>query len=234
MKTIVYVDGFNLYNGCLKFSPYKWLDLKRLSEILLSEHEVTKVKLFTAKVSSSATDPDQSTRQMIYWRALNTVKEIEIIEGEFYEHSVSMPLAPMCNLYKANRITLVRVTKKEEKGTDVNLACHMLVDAFNAQFEQAAVISNDSDLFTPISIIRKQFNLPVALLNPHEQHSKKLKPLASRLARIRESDLAAAQFPDVLTDKIGQFHKPQKWNTAPHSTKTETFCWLKGGTRRLK
>ena len=27
MRTIVYVDGFNLYYGCLKNTPWKWLDL---------------------------------------------------------------------------------------------------------------------------------------------------------------------------------------------------------------
>lgn len=27
MKTYVYVDAFNLYFGCVKGTPYKWLDL---------------------------------------------------------------------------------------------------------------------------------------------------------------------------------------------------------------
>jgi hypothetical protein len=27
LRTNVYVDGFNLYYGCLKGTPYKWLDL---------------------------------------------------------------------------------------------------------------------------------------------------------------------------------------------------------------
>lgn len=30
MKTIIYVDGYNLFYGCLKHSPDKWLDLYRL------------------------------------------------------------------------------------------------------------------------------------------------------------------------------------------------------------
>lgn len=28
----VYIDGFNLYRGCLENSPYKWLDLVALAE----------------------------------------------------------------------------------------------------------------------------------------------------------------------------------------------------------
>jgi len=35
MLTNVYVDGFNLYYGCLKGTPYKWLDLGALCQALL-------------------------------------------------------------------------------------------------------------------------------------------------------------------------------------------------------
>lgn len=27
LRTRVYIDGYNLYYGCLKGTPYKWLDL---------------------------------------------------------------------------------------------------------------------------------------------------------------------------------------------------------------
>jgi 6-hydroxy-3-succinoylpyridine 3-monooxygenase len=32
LRTRVYVDGYNLYYGCLKGTPYKWLDLLKLFE----------------------------------------------------------------------------------------------------------------------------------------------------------------------------------------------------------
>ncbi len=54
-KTIIYVDGFNLYYGCLKNSTYKWLDLKKLFVDLLDEsHEIVAIKYFTAYISSRA------------------------------------------------------------------------------------------------------------------------------------------------------------------------------------
>jgi hypothetical protein len=31
----IYVDGFNLYYGCCKATPYKWLDLAALAAQLL-------------------------------------------------------------------------------------------------------------------------------------------------------------------------------------------------------
>lgn len=39
-----------------------------------------------------------------------------------------------------------RVWKNEEKGSDVNLAIHLLNDAWNNRFDVAVVVSNDSDL----------------------------------------------------------------------------------------
>ena len=40
----------------------------------------------------------------------------------------------------------VEVIKTEEKGSDVNLAVHLLNDAWLDRYECAVVVSNDSDL----------------------------------------------------------------------------------------
>jgi hypothetical protein len=212
MKSYVYIDGFNLYNGSLKRSRHKWLNPLRLMENMLPDHKIEMVKFFTARVTASLGDPDQPNRQMIYWRALRTLKaKVKIIEGTFYEHPKSMPLASACHLFRPNQLTLVKVVKKEEKGSDVNLACHLLMDGWHKRYEQAVIVTNDSDLATPISIVRDEMQLPVYVLNPHEFHSKKLRRLASALGRIRESDLAAAQFENELTDTKGTFHCPPRW-----------------------
>ncbi len=34
-KTHVYVDGFNIYYGAVRKTPYKWLDLAKLSPLLV-------------------------------------------------------------------------------------------------------------------------------------------------------------------------------------------------------
>jgi hypothetical protein len=43
IRTFVYVDGFNLYYGAVKGTPYKWLDIQRLSELLLPGHSVESI-----------------------------------------------------------------------------------------------------------------------------------------------------------------------------------------------
>jgi hypothetical protein len=211
MKTFAYIDGFNLYHGCVKYSHCKWLNLRALAENMLPGHEIDTIKYFTAKVSASPGDPDQPNRQMIYWRALRTLKGLEIVEGTFYEHEKAMPLGPSCKMYRPGMMTLVRVIKREEKGSDVNLASHLLMDGWHKRYEQAVVFTNDSDLATPIRIVRSEMKFPVGVINPHEFHSKRLRKLASFLGRVRETDLASAQLPDELTDKTGTFRKPSRW-----------------------
>jgi len=65
-RAIVYVDGFNLYYGALRNTPFRWLDLARLSDLMLPEQCVVKVKSFTSIVD----DPGGSVRQQVYISAL--------------------------------------------------------------------------------------------------------------------------------------------------------------------
>jgi hypothetical protein len=90
VRTYIYVDGFNLYYRCLKGSPYKWLDLKQLFSYLLKpNHQILRIKYFTAMVSSPPNDPQKAARQEIYLRALRTyIPEIEIYLGHFLSNPV--------------------------------------------------------------------------------------------------------------------------------------------------
>ena len=69
----------------------------------------------------------------------------------------------------------VWVDKTEEKGSDVNLASHLLRDAFLKQFEVAVLISNDSDLAEPVRIVAQELKFAVGIINPHQYHSKELR-----------------------------------------------------------
>src|SRR6266699_3050420 len=55
----------------------------------------------------------------------------------------------------------VWVEKTEEKGSDVNLASHLVRDAFRQQFEVAVLITNDSDLAEPVRIVSQELQMPV-------------------------------------------------------------------------
>jgi hypothetical protein len=51
-RTIVYIDGFNLYYRALKGTAHKWLDLHALSKAALpTNHVIEKINYYTARVS---------------------------------------------------------------------------------------------------------------------------------------------------------------------------------------
>lgn len=54
----------------------------------------------------------------------------------------------------------------EEKGSDVNLASHMLVDVLSGSADAVVVVSNDSDLAFPVRTARQR--VPVGLVNPSQ------------------------------------------------------------------
>jgi hypothetical protein len=224
VKTTVYVDGYNFYYACCKGTGYKWVNPKLLAETLLPGHTITKVFFFTAAVKAEAHDPSKRHRQYVYWRALGTVPEIEIVLGKFLESPKRLPWNPPKPIRNFKRWCckwppmrkymgplLLKVWKIEEKHSDVNLATQLLMDALNDRFECAAIISNDSDLMAPIRTIRTRFKKNVGMLTGHEHPSKTLQKHIDFIKPIREGVLANSQFPSALQDAEGSFHKPESW-----------------------
>lgn len=206
-RTIVYIDGFNLYHGALRHTPYKWLNVHMLAQSLIdASHTIVKVKYFTARVSPRANDPSQPFRQHLYLRALATLNT-QVIYGRYLSHVVKM--------YKANQVNgedpFVEVVKTEEKGTDVNIASHMIVDAADNLYDSAVLISGDSDLTTPVKICVGKYGKSVGVINPQRQKCRTLEREATFYKHIRETTLMSCQFPAVLTDAAGNFHKPSSW-----------------------
>ncbi len=207
MKTYVYIDAFNLYFGCVKGTPYKWLDLSKLCSILLPQHQIERIKYFTAYVKALPNSPNAPARQQIYLRALRTLPNLEIIYGHFLSHHVRMPLAnPGLGHPKT-----VEVIKTEEKGSDVNLAIHLLHDAYQNRYESAVIVSGDSDLLAAVQIVKNELGKPVGVLNPQKRPSRMLEQHATFYKHIRLGVLAGSLFPATLEDEHGTFSKPARW-----------------------
>ena len=140
MKTNVYVDGFNLYYRAVKNTPFKWLDLSKLCQLLVPSHQLNRIRYFTALVQPRPGDPQQPRRQLTYIRALETIPNLSVHRGQFKQRQNRLPLLnPIAGLP-----SYVEVKYYDEKGSDVNLATYLLVDGFERDYEQAVVISNDS------------------------------------------------------------------------------------------
>jgi hypothetical protein len=106
---------------------------------------------------------------------------------------------------------VVECHSMEEKGSDVNLAAHLLNDAWKGAFEAALVISNDTDLCAPIEMVTKEIGLPVYVACPDRAYSlsPELSAVATYPRHIRSGMLANAQFPNPL----------------PGTTKTKPATW---------
>jgi uncharacterized LabA/DUF88 family protein len=208
MRTNIYIDGFNLYYGSLKNTSYKWLDLNLFCKNILPKNNIHKIKYFSAKVVSRNGNPDKPLRQQIYWRALKTLPNLSIIEGSFITKPVRLPL--LSTLYSKHP-KIVEVMRTEEKGSDVNLAVHLLNDAYKNDFDIAVVISNDSDLLESIKLVKTELKKAVGLINPCPTPSWALQPHVSFFKKVRPWVLKNSQFPDQISDDIGNIQKPQSW-----------------------
>ena len=214
MRTTVYVDGFNLYYGCLKGTPYKWLDLKSLFRQLLEEqNQIDAIKYFTAKIKAKPGKATSPQEQQAYLRALEAhIPEIEIILGHFLIHNVRMPAV------SPPPIT-VEVIKSEEKGSDVNLSVHLLNDAWLDKFDCAVIVTNDSDMAEAMRLVKFHHpNKILGIVTPGRKNeatgqrvrtSKQLKASADFVRTIRPGLLQKSLLPNPIPGT--NISKPAEW-----------------------
>jgi hypothetical protein len=171
-RTIVYIDGFNLYYRALRGTSHKWLDIAAMSRAALpSGCQIEAINYYTAHISGRV-DPDGPRRPHAYLRAIATLPKVSIHYGNFLVNQkwaglVQPPdFRPSFVLPPAAAPEVAYVWKTEEKGSDVNLGVHLVRDAFKHNFDLAAVLTNDTDLVEPVRIVTQELNLPVTLLTP--------------------------------------------------------------------
>lgn len=211
MRTIVYVDGFNLYYRALKGSPYKWLNLSALFQRVLNPaNKIVAIKYFTAKVSGNHADPGKPNRQQTYFRALKTCNPpVEIYFGHFLSHEVNAPLANP-GVGGKQKPKFARIIKTEEKGSDVNLATHLLNDAWLDAYDCGIVVSNDSDIAEAMRLAKLHQKKCIGIITPgNSTTSFQLKKHANFVRKIRKGALAASQFPDQIPNT--RIWKPKGW-----------------------
>ena len=214
MSTNFYIDGFNLYYGSLKtrYPQYRWLDIQALCENLVPNQRVNRVHYFTALLSNTANDDLVELRQQTHLRALATLPKVEIHYGKFETRRRRMPLwEPVRNV---NAPQMVWVSRTEEKRSDVNLATYLLIDACYDDFDEAVVISNDSDLVEPITAVKDRFHKRIGVVNPDDAYKRSadLQNAGSwAFPTIYKRYLRDSQLPDRIADGGGEFGKPSRW-----------------------
>jgi hypothetical protein len=212
MNAYVYVDGLNLYHRALKKTPWKWLDLVALCQMLCEGCSVPQIRYFTSRVSSLPWDPTAPQRQDVYLQALESFPTIQIHYGRFQVNVKDRVVAGTGN--STTPPQWVKIVVPEEKGADVMLAVHLMLDASKGSFERAYVLSNDADLAEPIKLVISEYGKEVVLLNPELRWpSSELEQAASRVIRVRPRAISKCLLPNplVLPESGRELYAPPSW-----------------------
>ena len=208
-----------LYIKALYNSPNTQVIMGRFSITAQSCSIITNMTILNQWQSFSTHKKNKLLKRLQGYFHNRTIKEIETQlmngpdQGEFInklwkklEYKDKIKLAK--RLFTETNTTTQRYVKVEEKGTDVNLATHFLLDASDNLYDCAVIISNDSDFELPIEQAITKFKKQIILLIPGAYISKELKSVIEQSGQlpsgrsfyqyIKESDLRKSQFPDIV------------------------------------
>lgn len=233
-KTIVYIDGYNLYYGRLRNPQtplnYKWLDLVKLFQNLLKAQdpnsEIVKVKYFTAPaLGKFASHGNQSSdAQDAYHRALNYLYPdlLEIIMGKHVAAAKPLPAYNPDTPKAFDKSQRNWVWVLEEKMTDVQIALAMYKDVIQEKCSQVVLCSNDSDMLPSLQAIREEkpdFKIGVVMpVTPSKkgEESRRISGSLDELAtwtrrHLLDDELQQALLPEKIPTKKKPILKPPHW-----------------------
>lgn len=227
-RTLVFVDGFNLYYSRLKRTPFKWLDIVALfrDSILKAQDPrivLSGVRYFTAPVKASYATHGKASEhaQTQYHRALSARHKgmLEIVQG-FHTFEVAALPSHTAGVV-ANKSVRTAVWMIEEKQTDVNLAIAIYRAAVRGECDQIVVCSNDSDVEPVLKQVRTDYpDIQIGLVLPlpepapgRTRFSNKLLTAQAHWVRhhIRDDELARAQMPTSVATRKKPAVKPDHW-----------------------
>jgi 6-hydroxy-3-succinoylpyridine 3-monooxygenase len=193
VRTKIYIDGYNLYYGCLKGTGYKWLDLHKLffNQILPSSapspSELIGIKFFTAPILEKASKAlDSVSSQSRYHTALQKLypNEIEVIKGYYAMTHAKAKIVDAEDPNKWPRDCQdILVWKLEEKQSDVSLALHAYHDAVVGNVDQVVIVTNDTDIAPALQMIRAHTTVQIGAVKSFCHHRAIPRPLAAIFSR---------------------------------------------------
>jgi uncharacterized LabA/DUF88 family protein len=180
-----------------RFDRYRWLDqFTFAAQFLPSEAALVEAKYFTARIQSPESKRE---RQSLYLDALESIEGLKIFEGRYLTRNIRC------------RNCHQRFPVPEEKMTDVSIATELLTDAFDDRFDEAVLITADSDLVPPVSAIRSRFpDKRITVVFPPKRRSLDLERYAHRAMRVFRQSLRDSQLPTVVESRC---RKPTRIST---------------------
>lgn len=212
----VYVDGFNFdyaaFNkGRGKYAAFRWLDVPRFFDVALRDLAVDRVRYFTAQVRPPPWRPfdfSATTRQRKYLAVLSALPKMTVHRATFATWAVSRPLVGDVGVEPE----FVTVWDTKEKGSDVSLASHMLVDGFRGLYDVAVVVSDDSDLLDPVRLVREELGLRVGVVRIRADRASVFRQRVDFFRSVRRWHFATCQLPELVVLPDGRrVRRPAEW-----------------------
>ena len=193
IRVACFIDGFNLYHAITKLgrNELKWVNLRQLMEQFIdpNSHEIVAVYYFSA---------------FAYWLPGATKRHQAYIDAlRFYG------VTPVMGRFKEKELSCKRCGRAwiahEEKQSDVNIAVWMVREAYRDNYDEAFLVSQDSDLVPALEFIRelpKQRKIKI-IGPPNRPHSKELSKLSTKLTKIKTVHLERCLLPAEIKDENG-------------------------------
>ncbi|MBD3297613.1 MAG: NYN domain-containing protein [candidate division Zixibacteria bacterium] len=208
-RVSVFIDGFNLYHSMMsdrELRKSKWLDLSRMANSIVSKGQtLTGIYYFTAY---TPWDQAKRDRHKTYIRALEH-SGVEVILGVFR----LKPRKIKVRIEQRREVDLeLRYNSFEEKRTDVNIAISLLKLAVSDHYDEAFIVSGDSDLVPAISEVITSYGKTVRIVIPPRQKAKELCSVATSRKKLQRLHFQKNQFPLTITPPKGPLIEcPREW-----------------------
>ena len=204
IRVVAFIDGFNLYHAVdeLKKPHLKWLDLK---QVILSFVDPTRQRLVSVYYFSAYATwlPDAHARHQAFVKAIESTG-VKAIMGNFKQKTRG------CNGCGAGWIA------HEEKESDVNLALAMARGAYRNEYDEAFLVTGDSDIAPSVRMVKEDFPAKkIKLITPPgRRDSKELFAITDKQARIKDIHLERSLFPQDIVDEKGNLivRRPAKYD----------------------
>ncbi len=230
LRTGIYIDGYNLYYGCLRATPYAWLDVvalfRRIVHSIEPRASIDLVKFFTAPALARFSRHGDASMQAQndYHRALEATYPglFQKVLGSHVHERDGTALPAYVEGQPFDKSRTVKVWRLVEKKTDVNLAMAMYRDTAKGRIDQAVLVSNDSDAEPVLQALAEDFpslRIGIVMPLPAPDDTRRGRPASVTLCRlahwsrhyIRTDELAQAQLPDQVPTRKKPARRPAHW-----------------------
>ena len=202
-RSVIYIDGLNLYYGALKDTQWKWLNLDDYFHRVRNGDSIQAIKYFTALAPSK----DQED----YLSAIGTTN-VEIILGAFKNKRIA------CRVRNCSHTGSRKFAYREEKRTDVNIGIHMVNDGYKNLYDLAVLVTGDSGIVPALEMVKQEFPTKQLICYVPDFFGYRgigadlQKTTSSRCRILPNILLKQAQFPTQIMDSQGKaIVKPSTW-----------------------